>query len=103
MFCSHSLNGLLNQIHERTLRLTYNDHVSSFENIPEISNEKTIHQQNLEFLAKEIYKFVNGLLPPIMSDLLYVKIHTILWNFQTLYSSNKRTVKFGVETISYKP
>ena len=50
--------------------LIYKDHASSFENILEISNEKTIYQQNLEFLAKEVYKFVNGLLPSVVSDSL---------------------------------
>ena len=46
-------------------------------------NEKAIHQKVLEFLVKEICKFVNSLSPPIM----------------TLYSFNKRIVKFGIETI----
>ena len=36
----------------------------SFEDIIEISNEKTTHQQNLEFLAKEIYEFTYDLSPP---------------------------------------
>ena len=51
MFFSRSLESLLNQIHERPLRLIYNNHASSFEVILAIFNEKTIHQRNLEFLA----------------------------------------------------
>ena len=35
--------------------------------------KKTIHQQNLEFLAKEIYNFVNGLSQLIMSDFITVR------------------------------
>ena len=61
MFFSRSLESLLNQIHERALRLIYNNHASSFKVILAIFNEKTIHQRNSEFLAKEICKFVNGL------------------------------------------
>ena len=34
--------------------------------------KKTIHQQNLEFIDKETYMFVNGLSPPIMSDLFTI-------------------------------
>ena len=30
MFCSRSLNNLINRIHERALRLIHNDHVSTF-------------------------------------------------------------------------
>ena len=70
MFCSCSLNGLSNEIHERALRLIGNDRISSFEDILEISYAKTIHQQNFEFLAKAIYKFLNVLSPHIMSDFL---------------------------------
>lgn len=55
MFCSHTLNNLLNQVHERAFRLTYNNHVSSFEDIIEVSNEKIINQHNLVCLAKEVY------------------------------------------------
>ena len=67
MFCSRSLNNLINRIHERALRLIHNDHVSTFQDILEIAKEKTIHQNNLQCLAKEIYKFLNGLSPPIMN------------------------------------
>ena len=58
MFCSRSLNNLINRIHERALRLIHNDHVSTFQDILEITKEKTIHQNNLKSLAKEIYKFL---------------------------------------------
>ena len=61
MFCSRSLNNLINRIHERALRLILNDHVSTFQDILEITKEKMIHQNNLKNLAKEIYKFFNDL------------------------------------------
>ena len=67
MFCSSSLNNLINRIHERALRLIHNDHVSTFQEILEITKEKAIHQNNLECLAKEIHKLLNGLSPPIMN------------------------------------
>ena len=54
MFCSRSLNNLINRIQERALRLIHNDHVSTFQDILETAKEKTIHQNNLESLAKEI-------------------------------------------------
>ena len=72
MFCSRSLNNLINRIHECALRLIH-DHVSSFQDILEMTKEKTIHQNNLESLAKEIYKFLNGLSPPIMNDAFMIR------------------------------
>ena len=33
-----------------------------------MTNESTIHIRNLKFLLTEIYKFLNGLSPPIMKE-----------------------------------
>ena len=102
-FCSRSLNNLINRIHERALRLIYNDHVSTFQDILEITKEKKIHQNNLECLAKEIYKFLNDLSPSIMNGGFMIRNNNYnLRNFQSLYSTNKRTVKYGTETITYR-
>ena len=68
MICSCSLNNSLNHIHKRTLRLVYDDHVQLFQNIPGMSNEKTVHQKILESLAKEMYRFLHDLSLPIMND-----------------------------------
>ena len=55
-----------------------------------MAKEKTIHQNNLENLAKEIYKFLNGLSPPIMNDAFMIKNNKCnRRNFQCLYSANK--------------
>ena len=103
MLCSHSLNNLINQIHKCALRLIHDDHVSTFQVILEITKEKTIHQNNLECLAKEIYKFLNGLSPPIMNGAFMIRNNNQnLRNFQGLYSTNKRTVKYWTEIIMYR-
>ena len=63
MFTSNDLNIVLNKIHERALRLIYNNHQKSFNSILTENNLKTIHQESLKFLAIEIYKFQNSLSP----------------------------------------
>ena len=73
MFCSHSLNNLINRIHERALRLIHNDHVSTFYDILEITKERTIHQNNFECLTKEIYKLLNGLSPPTTNGAFMIR------------------------------
>ena len=103
MFTSRYLNNALNNIHERALRLIYNDHEKSFNSILTENNLKTIHQKNLEFLAIEIYKFQNGLSLPIMNDIFFSRQN--IYNrrkFQELSTSTKNTVNFGAETISYR-
>ena len=103
MFASRFLNNALNSIHERALRLIYNDYKVPFDRILEDNNQKSIHQKNLESLAIEIYKFQAGLIPPIMNDLFITRENNYnLRNFQELESSLRRTVKFGTETISYR-
>lgn len=100
MFCSRSLHILLNQIQKRALRLIYNDNLSSFENILEISNGKTIHQQNLEFLSKKVHKLANGLFPLIISDVFIIRENPYNHrNLQIQYSSNKRSIKLGIEIM----
>ena len=79
------------------------NHVSTFQDILEIINEKTIHQNNLECIGKEIYKFLNGLSPPIMNGAFMIRNNNYnLRNFQCLYSRNKRTVKYRTETVTYR-
>ena len=66
MLCLSSLKNSLNHIHEGALMLIYDDHAHAFPDILEMTNKKTIHQKkNLEWLAKEIFKFLHGLSPPI--------------------------------------
>ena len=103
MFCSRSLNNRINGIHGRALRLIHNDNVSTFQDILEMTKEKTIYQNNLESLAKETYKFSNGLSSPIMYDAFIIRNNKyILRNFQCLYSTNKRTTKYRTETVTYR-
>ena len=98
MYTSHYLNNALSNIHDRALRLIYNDHEKSFNSILTDCNVKTIHQKNLEFLAIEIYEFQNGLSSPIMNDIFFSRQNIYnLRKFQELSTSTKNTVNFGTE------
>ena len=87
MLCSHSLNNSLDHKHEHGLMLNYNDYVQSFQDILEITNQKTIHKKTLECIAMEIYKFLYGLSPSIMNDVLQVRK-----TFVTLKTSSHLTL-----------
>ena len=99
MFTSRYLNNALNSIHERVLRLIYND--LPLDRILGDNKQKSIHQKNIESLAIEIYKFQAGLTPPIMSDLFVTRGNNYnLRNFQELESSEKLfptgALKYGI-------
>ena len=94
----------LNSIHERALRLIYNDYELPFDRILEDNNkQKNINQKKVESLAIEIYKFQASLTSLVVSDIFFTRENIYnLRNFQELQSSFKQTVKFGTETISYR-
>ena len=56
MYCQRKSHNLINRIHERALRIAYNDYVSDFKLLLEKDNAVTIHQRNIQSLTVEIYK-----------------------------------------------
>ena len=73
MFYSHSLNNKINKLHERCLRITYNDKNSNFEELFVKDNFLSIHHRNIQMLAIEICKFANGISPEIMSKIFKLR------------------------------
>ena len=60
MFCSRKSNDKINSLHERSLRIVYNDFESSYEELLSKCNSFSIHDQNIHRLAIEIDKVANG-------------------------------------------
>ena len=54
-FCSRRSSSPLNNIHERALRIVYDDHNNSYPELQMTENEPTIYQQNGNVLMKEIF------------------------------------------------
>ena len=85
MFCSRRSNSLVNNVHERAFRIVHDDHNSSYSELLKTKNQRTIHQQNINVLMKEIYKFENDLSPPLFDDMFQVrKINYDLRDFQKI-------------------
>ena len=66
---NHTKNNKINRIHERCLRLIYNDKKSSFENLIDKDKSVSIHHRNLKRLAIEMYEVNPGISPEILNDL----------------------------------
>ena len=56
MFCDRTANGKINKLHERALRIAYNDYSSSFKELLVKDDTVTIHERNLRTLATKMYK-----------------------------------------------
>ena len=69
MFCSRTLNRRINHIHERALRLVYNDYTSSFSELLVKDKSVSIHHRNIQYLAIEMYKVANDCSPPFMKEI----------------------------------
>ena len=74
MFHSSTLNSRTNNIHERSLRLTYKDTQSSFKELLEKDYSVTVHHKNLEALVTGIFKVKNDLAPDITKNVFELKV-----------------------------
>ena len=63
----------INLLHERYLRIIYNNKVSTFEQLLEKDSSVSMHTRNLLFHAVEIVRVVKGLAPTIINDLFPLK------------------------------
>ena len=96
-------NNKINRLHERCLRLIYNDKKSSFEQLLEIDSSVSVHDRNLRALATEMYKIYHGISPTIMNEIFTLR-HQNQYNLRnwTYFDAPKvRTVNHGSESVRY--
>ena len=91
------------RLHERSLRLTYNDYESSFQDLLVKDKSVCIHYRNLQVLATLLCKVINNLTPEIIKEIFPIRPDSrynlrSVSNFQT---RNVRTVRYGTETLSF--
>ena len=103
MFHSRKLNNRINRIHERALRITYQDYKSSFSELLHKDDTVTIHQRNLQTLATEIFKVKNDLSPEIMKDVFELKepAYNLRSNGNSFLVGNIKTTHYGLQSIRY--
>ena len=100
---SRSNNRKINMLHERFLRIIYNDKQSSFTELLNKDNSVSIHIRNIQRLAIEMVRFYNGLSPPLMNNLFKLKAENP-YNLKQVSEFSRPMVKsmyHGNESISY--
>jgi ribonuclease P/MRP protein subunit RPP40 len=101
IFHSRKLNSRINKLHERALRLVYQDENSTFEELLKKDESFTVHERNIQSLGIELYKVAYGLAPEIMRLVFPCNPQgKYPWDniFQTF---NVKTKSWGLESLGY--
>ena len=95
------MNHKNNRIHQRALRIAYNDYQSNFKELLGRDHSFTIHERNIQYLAIEAYKVKNGLSPVIMNDVFQFGENSAyeLRSGRHLQRTNIQTVHLGSESM----
>ena len=102
MFHNRKLNNHINRIHERALRIVYQDHNSTFEELLAKYGSFKIQDRNLQRLIIEIFKVKMKLAPEIMNEVFdIIESPYPLRNELRFKSRNIRTVRYGIETAAF--
>ena len=99
---SRGLNNEINNLHERALRIVYNDKKSDFETMLKSDKSVTIHLKNPHYLVTEVYKVKNSISPDNIKDIFHFQEQENynLRSHTHLPSRNMRTTWFRKETVS---
>ena len=103
MFHNRTLNSKINKLHERALRIVYNDDKLTFQELLDIDNSLTIHHRNIQKLAIEMYKVKNHISPIPLKEIFNERSNMTELRNKRIWDMPKiRTVKYGSETIRYR-
>ena len=99
---NRSNNNKINRLHERCLRLIYNDKKSSFKDLLEKDGSVSIHHRNLRTLDVELLKVFKGLSPVIFAETFPVRQQSQcnMRNYSYFAMPRAKTVNHGLESLS---
>ena len=98
---NRAFNNKINRLHERCLRLIYNDRRSSFEDPLEKDNSVSIYHKKLQAVAIEMFKVYTKTSPDIMQKVFLVKkqVNYNLGNQTDFEIPQVKSVNYGLESI----
>ena len=101
MFHSRGLNNKINRIHERALRITYNDKSSSYGELLTKDGSATVHHRHIRALAIEIYKVMQRISLPLLNEVFVPRqCNYELRGNNFLERRRVKSVRYGTKSIS---
>ena len=99
MFCNRKMNRKINHIHERALRLVYNDYTSSFGELLKKDKSVCIHHRNIQYVAIEMYKVMRDLSPQFISTMFERHEENLTRLGNSFVRKKVNTVYYGENSI----
>ena len=102
MFHSWRTNNKINRLHERALKIVYDDDVSTFDQLLVMDKSFCIHHQSIQRLLTEIYKALHDISGNSLKE-LFVKIESTisLWSKPELVIPSMNSILKGKNSIRY--
>ena len=102
MFCDREMNNRINRIHEKSLRLAYDEYDSSCRTLLEKDNSTSIHDKNLQLLLTKIYKTLHNHNPSFMFQ-IFPERNTCynLRNISRISLSKPKSNCYGIESKTF--
>ena len=103
MFHSRKLNNKINKLHERCLRIVYNNNTSTYEELLGTDSTVSVHFRNVQALVTGLYQAMNGFSPDIKKEVFPLNENSFYStrNKRTFHSRHIETVHFGSEMLSH--
>ena len=92
MIHTKQLNNRINSLHEKALRVTFQNRNSSFSKLLKLEKLASIYYRYIKYLLTEIYKVKMGLSPPVVSDIFSLNQNSSC-NITSGVSMSKRNVR----------
>ena len=99
MFCSRQSHRRIDHVHEKGLRIVYQDYTSSFKELLIKDGSVCIHHRNIQMVAIEMYKVKNNLGHEILNDLFRLNPNPRAG--RDFFRPNVNTVFMGEGSIRY--
>ena len=102
MFHSRKVNSRINHLQKRSLRIVYNDYITSFEDLLKKDNSFKIHHKSIQSLAIELFEVEKGIANPILCDIFPLRSVDYNLRPQTNFSiSSVNSTHFGLNSPRY--
>ena len=75
------MNSEINHLQKQSLRIVYNDYITSFEDLLKKDNSFKTHHKNIQSLAIELFKVEKGIANPRLYDIF--PLRSIDYNFRS--------------------